>query len=224
MADEKAYRATVRLGITTDTYDLDGDVTAEADASHVSELDVRTAMAPLTGHILQLPPMYSALKVDGQPLYKHARRGDEVLREPREVHIKRMDMIHYASPDVELEIVCSKGTYIRTLAFDLGQALGCGATLAGLRRTRSGQFDIANAIPLEDLQPTNAMGLDHMLANLPVLALGDADAERFGNGARLPVDDDRTGLVRVTATDGATLGVAEVDAGTLYPRKVLPQS
>ena len=143
---EKEYRATIKFGIETDTYDAEGKVVAESDTSGVSEEMVVEALAQFKGKIQQIPPMYSAVKIGGTPLYKLARKGITVEREPKEVDISSIDVEEFTMPLLTMRIACSKGTYIRTLCHDLGTVVGCGAHLVALRRTRSGYFSIQDAI------------------------------------------------------------------------------
>lgn len=218
-AADKAYQATVRLGMRTDTFDLEGRVIGTADASGVSELDVRAALAPLEGEIMQLPPMYSAVKVDGEPLYKRARRGDDVLREPRRVTVSRLHVAGFEPPDVRLEIECSKGTYIRALAESMGEALGCGAVLASLRRTCSGRFALDQATALDELAMDHARGMDFLLWHLEPVDLDAAAAKRFCNGGRVPCGAG-AGQVRVRGPQGRFLGVGDVRGGQMQPLKV----
>lgn len=146
---EKEYRATIKFGVETDTYDAEGKVVAESDTSGVSEEMVLEALAQFKGKIKQIPPMYSAVKIGGTPLYKLARKGITVEREPKEVEISAIDVEEFTMPLLTMRITCSKGTYIRTLCHDLGSVVGCGAHLVALRRTRSGYFSIQDAITLD---------------------------------------------------------------------------
>ncbi|MCP3676716.1 MAG: tRNA pseudouridine(55) synthase TruB [Deltaproteobacteria bacterium] len=146
---EKEYRATIKFGVETDTYDAEGKVVAASDTSGVSEEMVVEALAQFRGKIQQIPPMYSAVKIGGTPLYKLARKGITVEREPKEVEISAIDVEEFTMPLLTMKITCSKGTYIRTLCHDLGRAVGCGAHLVALRRTRSGYFSIHDAITLD---------------------------------------------------------------------------
>ena len=148
----KAYRAAIRLGVATDTYDSEGAVTETADPSGVIPEEVETALGRFVGEIQQLPPMYSALKHQGQPLYRYARAGKTVPRQPRTVAIYRLELLRFAPPVVEIELECGRGAYVRTLAHDLGQQLGCGAHLTGLTRLRSGPFTVEEAIDLDQLR------------------------------------------------------------------------
>lgn len=145
----KTYRAEVRLGAATDTYDATGRVTATGDASGVTEQQVEDALRGYRGRIEQLAPMYSALKHEGTPLYRLARAGQTVERKPRPVTIHRLELLEYAPPLLRLEVECGRGAYIRTIAHDLGQDLGCGAHLAGLIRTKAGPFLLEDSLSLE---------------------------------------------------------------------------
>ncbi len=151
MGQQKVYTATVRLGQTTNTYDAEGEVMAERPFSHITPAAIEQALGLYRGSIEQVPPIYSALKVNGQPMYKLARAGKDVERKPRPVTIYELDLIDWTPPNLELRVVCSTGTYIRSLAYDMGETLGCGGHITVLRRTAVGEFKIADAISLEDL-------------------------------------------------------------------------
>lgn len=151
MGSDKTYEGTLKLGITTDSQDADGEITDERDASAVSEEALRAELATLTGDLMQTPPMVSAIKMNGVPLYKLARKGKTVEREPRLIHIYAFKLLDFTPPYARFRVACTKGTYVRTLAHDIGQALGCGAHLTALRRTRSGNFSVADAAPLDAL-------------------------------------------------------------------------
>ncbi|MBI2856891.1 MAG: tRNA pseudouridine(55) synthase TruB, partial [Chloroflexi bacterium] len=150
--ETKTYRATVHLGVATDTYDASGRVTASCDASSVSLASVREVLTRFRGRIMQAPPAYSALKVGGRRLYQLARSGVHVTPTPRPVDVFRLELTRWAPPELDLEIDCGKGTYIRSLAHDLGSALGCGAHLCALERTRSGPFSLADSVTLGELE------------------------------------------------------------------------
>lgn len=149
---DKVYSGVLRLGIETFTQDRAGEVTATADASAVTEAEIRCAAAQFTGDILQVPPMVSAVKRDGKPLYKLARKGQVVEREPRPVTIHSLELCRIDNPDVEFEVSCSKGTYVRTLCADIGRVLGCGGHLLALRRLASGSFHVSDAHPVEEMK------------------------------------------------------------------------
>lgn len=190
---KKCYLATLQLGITTDTLDITGTVLREADSSQVGEADLLRAMADLTGEIDQVPPMYSAIKQGGQPLYKLARKGIEVERAARRVIIRRFDLLAFESPLARVEVSCSRGTYVRTLADDLGRLVGCGACLTELRRTMSGPFRLEQALTLEQLEAVVARHeIDQhllqplaMLEHLPRITL-DGDQARLVRNGQVP--------------------------------------
>lgn len=149
MGSDKTYEGTLRLGVSTSTQDAEGAVVAEVDPSGVTEEQVVEQMTSLRGDMMQTPPMVSAIKKDGVPLYKLARKGQVVEREPRLIHIYSFDRTGWSPPDMFFRLTCTKGTYVRTLCADIGDALGCGAHLAALRRTVSGSFRVEDALPLD---------------------------------------------------------------------------
>jgi tRNA pseudouridine55 synthase len=150
----KSYRFTLRLGITTDTYDLDGEVLARQDASGVTREQIDALLPRFRGDISQVPPAYSAIKIDGKRAYERARAGETVAMVARPVNVSRLEIISFdpAGASAAMELDCSKGTYVRTIAHDLGQKLGCGAHLSALRRTGSGKFTIERCTPLAEIQ------------------------------------------------------------------------
>ena len=151
LASDKTYEGTMTLGQTTDTLDAMGEVLETRDFSHVTAEDIQREMSARRGDSMQTPPMASAVKVDGVPLYKHARKGKTVERKPRLIHVYRFELLSYSAPDAAFVLTCTKGTYVRVLSADIGAALDCGAHLTRLRRTRSGKLDIANACPFHEL-------------------------------------------------------------------------
>ncbi|MBI3538979.1 MAG: tRNA pseudouridine(55) synthase TruB [Candidatus Eisenbacteria bacterium] len=193
---EKTYEATLRLGVTTRTQDLDGEVIAERPVD-VSEARVREAARAFVGAIDQVPPMVSAVRVGGRRLHDLARRGIEVERAPRPITVASWEWLGFALPEATFRVRCSAGTYVRTLAHDLGAALGTGAALASLRRTRSEPFGLEQALPLAELErlaPAESLAragtpLDRALAILPAIALDAAAAEAIGRGGRPSLAD-----------------------------------
>jgi tRNA pseudouridine55 synthase len=165
MASDKTYEARVKLGEATDTYDADGEITARYDAAHITRGTVELALEAFRGDIQQIPPMYSAIKQGGKKLYDLARAGVTVDRAPRAVTISRLTITDWHPPELSLEVVCSAGTYIRSLAHDLGESLCVGAHLTGLRRTRSGAFSHAQALPLNQLTANAAHAFTHMITS-----------------------------------------------------------
>ncbi len=187
LAENKSYRATFKLGITTDTLDAEGKVLLERTVPQFSSIDLENVCAEFRGEIEQLPPMFSALKKDGVPLYKLARQGKTVTRETRQVTISRLDLLDFHPESATIEVDCSKGTYIRTLVSDIGERLACGAHLSALRRLKSGEFSIDECLTLEKLEqlsdPFSAIySLDEALRNYPEVQLDAtaANALEFG--------------------------------------------
>lgn len=226
----KVYRAALRLGVETDTQDLTGAVVREADAAGVTEADVGAALESFRGEILQVPPMYSAVKRGGFKLYDLARRGETVDREPRRVTLYRLELLRFLPgrhPEVELRVECSAGTYIRTLGHDLGRALGVGAALSVLVREAVGPFRLEDSIPLEALRPdTPLIPPAEALAHLPACEVTDQEAVRLAHGQFLPVPGTLpNGLVRVLDSTGRLIAVGRVyargDVRLLAPEKVL---
>jgi len=223
---DKEYEVTVRFGVETDTYDAAGAVTAQKDASGLDEARVREALPAFTGALEQTPPVYSALKRDGRPLYDYARAGEAVELRPRAVTVHELALVAFRGPEaVDLRVRCSKGTYVRSLAHDLGRALAVGAHVAALRRTRSGPFALAEARPLDAVLTALAPGSDSplpfvspadALAHLPRCEVDPVGAKTLEQGKRLPWTalggaPDAAGVprVRVLRPGGTLLAVAE---------------
>jgi tRNA pseudouridine55 synthase len=187
LADDKAYEADAILGVATDTLDRTGVVTATQSYDHVTRDAIEHALAGRRGEQDQVPPMFSAIKRGGVALYKQARRGIEVEREPRRIRIDRLELTGVALPHVTLAIACSKGTYVRSLVADLGSDLGCGAHLAELRRTKSGRFAIDHAQRLDALDPSRLVAMADVLA-LPIVVVPDALVMTVRNGIQHPIE------------------------------------
>lgn len=172
MGHDKTYAGTLRLGIETDSQDADGQIVAAKDAAAVTAAQVEAEMKARLGDQMQTPPMVSAIKIKGVPLYKLARKGETVDRPPKLIHVYRFELVDFAPPDVRFVVECTKGTYVRTLAHDIGQALGVGAHLVQLRRTKIGQFDVAQAAPLAELLALPSLDgkILPLAAALPLLA------------------------------------------------------
>jgi tRNA pseudouridine55 synthase len=169
MADDKTYEGAMLLGVATDSQDADGEIIAEKRVPPLVAEDIERVFAKFRGDIQQIPPMVSALKHKGQPLYKLARKGKTVERGPRTVHVYDLRLLKLDLPRVEFRVTCTKGTYVRTLCSDIGDVLGCGAHLAELRRLRSGEFDVKNARTLDDLLGMSPEVLQ--TAIIPILSL-----------------------------------------------------
>jgi tRNA pseudouridine55 synthase len=152
MSEDKEYAGTLLLGVTTSTQDRQGEVIDERPIPELKDSEVQAAFEKFRGDFYQMPPMVSAIKRGGVPLYKLARQGKVVEREPRLVHVYRYTIDRVAPPEIDFSVVCSKGFYVRTYAHDIGETLGCGAHLQSLRRTKSGRFDVANAISIDEIQ------------------------------------------------------------------------
>jgi len=227
---DKTYEAVIRLGMTTDSGDSDGVVTATA-AVDVSEGEIFGVLRQFIGPILQIPPMHSALKRHGRPLYELARQGIEVEREPRAVVIHAIDCLGFGGDRLHLRVACSKGTYIRVLAADIGQALGCGAHLAGLRRTRVGDLDLGAAVTLAHLESLDEAGrttclqpVDALLRTLPSTLLEGEAAERFRHGNPVDLPAGLGGKIRVYV-GGRLTGVGEAAPdGRLWPKKLVQRT
>jgi tRNA pseudouridine55 synthase len=169
MSDDKVYEGTIKFGETTDSYDADGELTGSLPVPPMTLDELNQAAAEFVGDQMQTPPMVSAVKIKGVPLYKMARKGIEVPREPRLIHIYSFRFTGYAEPLGQFQISCTKGTYVRSLAHELGQKLGCGAHLAALRRTAAGKFDVAEATKLEDVLKLTTAELERRV--IPFLKL-----------------------------------------------------
>ena len=152
MSVDKAYEGEATLGVVTDSQDAEGEVLTTMPVPELTEAQVREAIKGFLGDQYQTPPMHSAIKIDGVPLYKMARKGEEVEREPRFIRVMAFDLLSFTPPRLTFRLLCTKGTYVRTIAHDLGQKLGCGAHLSALRRTGSGKFDIAQCLTLEAIE------------------------------------------------------------------------
>jgi tRNA pseudouridine55 synthase len=169
MGDDKVYEGTVKFGETTDSYDADGEITETQPVPPLKLDQLNEAAAPFIGDLMQIPPMVSAIKKQGVPLYKLARKGIEIEREPRLVHIYNFRFTDYHEPLGRFRIACTKGTYVRSLAYELGKIIGCGAHLAALRRLASGKFDVAEALPLAEVLKLTTVELEKRV--LPFLKL-----------------------------------------------------
>lgn len=223
---DKEYLATLQLGVTTATGDAEGEV-LERRAVPLGEGLLEKALARFRGEIEQVPPMYSALKHEGVPLYKLARRGEEVERKPRRVTITELVQVGGLSDRPELRVRCSKGTYVRSLATDIGAAMGCGAHLAALRRTASGRFRVEQAVTLDALaamppaqRQRRLLPLAELLVGLPRAELDAPSAERLRHGQTLPISGLAEGVCGVFGPGGVVLGLGRSDGAVLYPLRL----
>ncbi len=224
---DKTYRALIKLGQTTTTGDAEGEITSSCDVA-LDEEQVRAALHNFSGEIIQVPPMHSALKHQGKPLYEYIRKGVTIEREGRTVTIHELVLERFAGDEMEISVRCSKGTYVRTLAEDIGQALGCGAHLHGLRRTAIADFRLENAYTLDQLEAMDMperdaclLPLDCMLQDMPMLELDAVQVTRMAQGQRLGIDTDLPdGKVRLYGA-GKFIGVAELLGRRLAPDRLL---
>ncbi|MBK6358372.1 MAG: tRNA pseudouridine(55) synthase TruB [Betaproteobacteria bacterium] len=224
---DKTYEAVLKLGVTTDSGDAEGKVTATATVN--TEKAVILKLLPqFTGDIQQIPPMHSALKRNGRPLYELARQGIEVEREARAVTIYAIDLLDFAGDSLTLRVACSKGTYIRVLAADIGAALGCGAHLTALRRTRVGDLDLDGAVTLAELEGLDETGrlahlkpVDALLHSLPILTVEGDAAQRFSHGNPVDLPAGLSGKIRVYE-NGKLIGIGEPGSGDrLWPKRLV---
>ncbi len=225
---DKAYDATLKLGVTTDTLDAEGKVLETRAVPPLTAESLEAVFAKFRGTQQQTPPMYSAIKKDGKRLYELARAGEEVEREARTVTVHALTLNDFSADELKLSVACSKGFFVRTLAADLGEALGCGAHLTALRRTKSGPFSIARAMPLQAIVDRGAeavagqlAGIDEALTFLPEVRTTAAEAERVLHGGLVELARPDCELVRVTDPAGKVLALAEVQRGRLVYKRVL---
>ncbi|WP_445677518.1 tRNA pseudouridine(55) synthase TruB [Pseudomonas putida] len=230
---DKGYETVMQMGQTTNTGDAEGEVLQTRDVT-VGRADIEALLPRFRGPISQIPPMYSALKRDGQPLYKLARAGEVVEREARSVTINRLELLECEGTRARLSVGCSKGTYIRTLVEDIGEALGCGAYVAELRRTQAGPFALAQTVTLEELEQAHAEGgnealdrflmpSDSGLQDWPLVSLSEHSAFYWlhGQAVRAP-DAPQFGMVRVQDHNARFIGIGEVsEDGRIAPRRLI---
>ena len=215
---EKTYEAVLRLGITTDTEDISGEVLSQSHVA-VTEADFLAVLEEFRGEIQQVPPMYSALKINGQKLCDLARKGKEVERQPRTITIHRLECLEFSVETARLLVHCSKGTYIRTLCKDIGQALGCGGCMAELRRVSAGSYTIDEAIALATLVESHDPGqylrpVDSRFTEYPAVTLTEKQALRCRNGNSFSISLD-SGTYRAYDPDGSFLMLAQVEGGIM---------
>jgi len=211
-ASDKRYQAIIRLGGTTDTFDADGKFTPSTDPSNITEAQFEEALQTFVGEIEQTPPPYSAVKVQGRKAYEMARKGEEVDLEPRKITVHHLEVLEWTPPEVVIDVHCSSGTYVRSLANDLGKKLGCGAYLVGLRRTKSGRFTLRDSVPLRRLQEAFTAGnwyqylipAAEALGDWPAVELNPDEVEGVRHGHRVKAKDADTvnEKVRGVSTQG----------------------
>src|SRR5512137_902653 len=222
-ASDKRYQAILRLGSSTDTYDAEGSFTQQAVSPvNVTEEQFNEVLQRFIGEIEQTPPAYSAVKVHGRKAYEMAREGEEVELAPRKINVSHPEVLEWTPPEVVIDVHCSSGTYVRSLANDLGTALGCGAYLVGLRRTKSGRFSLRDATPLRKLQEAFHAGnwyqylipAAEALAEWPVIELNPDEVEDVRHGHRVKAAQDaQPGMVRGVSTQGELVALMDLVTG-----------
>jgi len=235
-ASDKRYQATIRLGASSDTYDAEGVVTSAPTTSFedITEEHFNEILQQFVGEIEQVPPPFSAVKVKGRRAYDMAREGEEVELLPRIINVYSLEILEWAPPEVVIDVYCSSGTYVRSLANDLGKSLGTGAYLVGLRRTKSGRFTLRDAVPLRRLQEAFDAGnwyrflipAAEALADWPMIELDADEVELVRHGHRLPALPSQKGWARGVSQQGDLVALMQVDeeAGEWQPKKVFFQS
>jgi tRNA pseudouridine55 synthase len=218
-ASDKRYQAIIRLGGSTDTFDGEGLVTLTKDPVNVTEAQFEEALKTFVGEIEQTPPPYSAVKVQGRKAYEMAREGEEVELAPRKITVHHLEVLEWTPPEVVIDVHCSSGTYVRSLANDLGVMLGCGAYLIGLRRTKSGRFSLRDSVPLRKLQEAFTAGnwyqylipAAEALGDWPAIELSPDEVEGVRHGHRVKVVGDPTETkVRGVSTQGELVALMEI--------------
>ena len=230
---DKRYIGTCKLGIRTRTADAEGEILETRPVGDISERQVQAVLEGFVGQIEQVPPMYSAVKVNGTPLYKLAREGKEIERKSRQVTIYEVNLLRLEGDELEIDLRCSKGTYVRTLAEDIGEILGCGAHLSALRRTVSGPFELEHAVTLPDLEhlaENNFEALDELLLPMedalpdwPLVNMSQNTAYYLQQGQAVQIPKaPTTGLVRLHRDDGKFLGIGQIlEDGRVAPKRLI---
>jgi len=228
---DKRYTCTAQLGITTSTGDKEGDILQTRDVKPFTKQDIEQVLEGFRGEIQQIPPMYSALKHNGQPLYKLARQGIEVKRKERNITIYKLDLIEHTIDSITLDIRCSKGTYIRTLAQDIGEALGCGAHLSMLRRTEVSPFNCETLYSIEDIEKlaeenkldNTLLPIDTALKKFPSLILSDEEATRIQNGLKVSRKNiPESDIIRLYLLNGEFIGIGRYSSDhQLAPKRMM---
>jgi tRNA pseudouridine55 synthase len=228
-ASDKRYQAIIRLGATTDTFDEEGSVLTSSPVE-ITEEQFENALKQFIGEIEQVPPPYSAVKVNGKKAYEMAREGEEVELAPRIINVYNLELLEWAPPEAVIDVYCSSGTYVRSLANDLGKVLGCGAHLVGLRRTKSGRFTLRDAVPLRKLRDAFDQGnwyqylipAAEALSDWPAIELDSEQLDAIRHGNRIPSKPGSTGWARGVSQQGELVALLENDDATSewQPKKV----
>jgi len=228
-ASDKRYQAIIRLGTTTDTYDADGTVTKSSDVD-ITEEKFNEVLQTFVGEIEQVPPPYSAVKVQGKKAYEMAREGEEVELAPRIINVYSLELLEWTPPEAVIDVYCSSGTYVRSLANDLGEKLGCGASLTGLRRTKSGRFTLRDAVPMRKLRDSFMDGTWYQylipaaeaLSDWKAVELTHEQVEAIRHGHRIPAEDLGVTIARGVSEAGELIALLSFDPDTKewQPKKV----
>lgn len=223
--DNKEYLATVQFGKNTATYDLEGEITATFDKK-VTEEDVKNALKDFEGEISQIPPIYSAIKVNGKKLYDYARQGQDIEIKPRKVTISKIELKEFdkTSQSAKITVACSKGTYIRSIAYDLGAKLGCGGYLTALERTKAGKFQVNTAIKLEDLTEVSQI-VENLInpldmLNIPIHNLSENERERVSHGMSICNSDFPDSDIVILSYGGRIYAIGKVEQNKILVKKV----
>ncbi|HAL15647.1 MAG TPA: tRNA pseudouridine(55) synthase TruB [Anaerolineaceae bacterium] len=229
-ASDKRYQAVIQLGKTTDTYDADGQVLTSNPVDNITEAQFEEALQQFVGEIEQVPPPYSAIKIKGRKAYEMARNGEEFDLQPRKINVYSLELLEWAPPEAVIDVYCSSGTYIRSLANDLGKVLGCGAHLVGLRRTKSGRFTLRDAVPLRKLREAFDDGSWYQyvipaaeaLSDWPSIALTEADVDAIRHGHRVSGEAGIGKMARGISEQGDLVALLEFDPASneWQPKKV----
>ena len=223
--DDKEYLATVQFGKNTATYDLEGEITATFDKK-VTEEDVKNALKDFEGEISQIPPIYSAIKVNGKKLYDYARQGQDIEIKPRKVTISKIELKEFdkTSQSAKITVACSKGTYIRSIAYNLGAKLGCGGYLTALERTKAGKFQVNTAIKLEDLTEVSQI-IENLInpldmLNIPIHNLSENERERVSHGMSICNSDFPDSDIVILSYGGRIYAIGKVEQNKILVKKV----
>ncbi|MFA5835825.1 MAG: tRNA pseudouridine(55) synthase TruB [Bellilinea sp.] len=229
-ASDKRYQAVIQLGKTTDTYDADGQVLTSNPVDNITEAQFEEALQQFVGEIEQVPPPYSAIKIKGRKAYEMARNGEEFDLQPRKINVYSLELLEWAPPEAVIDVYCSSGTYIRSLANDLGKVLGCGAHLVGLRRTKSGRFTLRDAVPLRKLREAFDDGTwsqyvipaAEALSDWPSIELSEANVDAIRHGHRIPGELGIGKMARGISEQGDLVALLEFDPASneWQPKKV----
>lgn len=223
--EPKVYEFTVRFGQVTTTQDAEGEIVAEHEVPEDLRDAISGAIPRFLGEIQQLPPIYSAIKRDGKPLYQYAREGVEVERSARTIFVEALELLECRPNEADFRCVCSGGTYVRTIAHDLGTAIGCGGHIMALRRTGVGRFNLDQAVELDAVSPDHLVPLAEALKPLQSVTLPDEIEDRIRQGQRVAIRPVPTGLfVALTDSQNEVVGIARVVKGSLHPECVIPKA